>query len=97
MGVCRADSALEINRTGCQFRNPWKFFRDRTQLMQCREKGPWRGGLDDQPLAFLSDNSIISRQLEFPWNTHSLISAISEQLHMVFLISRATLGRHMAN
>jgi len=43
-----------------------------------------RGGLDDEPFAFLAHDRFLPRELELPRNADGLIAAVLEDLHPAF-------------
>jgi hypothetical protein len=57
------------------------------QRRQGRQQGQQRLGrcrFNDQPLAFLAHDRILTRKLEFAWNPHGLVPAVLEKLDVPF-------------
>ena len=65
--------------------------RQWAQPVEHGEQRLWRSRLNDQSLAFLSHDGVMSGQLELPRNAHSLVSTIPKQLHMLLSDPRSVL------
>src|SRR6266481_2406469 len=93
MASTRASS--KIDRLCRRIFDRWKILIERLERCKNCQKRSGRRRLDNESLSFLSDNCVLSRQLEFARNSHGLISPILEKfdvslshpLHMAYAVA----------